>query len=185
MRKTFTAVVFAAVAGAWLALVTVAPAQPIPTEEEIIRALSPSAGSAGSFSLTRSLSGARGVKVTGSGAPVPSIDLRVSFAFDSARLDNESLLTLNVLGRALSSDALRGQTMEIVGHTDAKGTHDYNEALSQRRAAAVVSYIVQNFDVDGSLISSKGMGERQLLDKSNPEAAVNRRVEIRNVTRVP
>ena len=48
---------------------------------------------------------------------------------------------------------------------------------SQRRAAAVVGYIVRNFTVDGSLISSKGMGERQLLDNDNPEAAVNRRVE--------
>ena len=46
----------------------------------------------------------------------------------------------------------------------------------------MVSYIVKNFMVDGSLISSKGMGERQLLDKGNPEAGVNRRVEIRNIT---
>ena len=69
-----------------------------------------------------------------------------------------------------------------VGHTDAKGAGEYNDALSQRRAAAVVSYIVGNFAVDGALVSSKGMGERQLLDKDNPEAAVNRRVEIRNVT---
>ena len=42
---------------------------------------------------------------------------------------------------------------------------------------------VRNFTVDGSLISSRGMGERQLLDKGNPEGAINRRVEIRNVTR--
>ena len=179
MSKTFTVVALAAAAGAWMAFVTGVHAQSIPTEEEIIRALSPRAGNAGKFSPTR----ARGVKVTGGGKAVPSIDLRVGFAFDSARLDNESLLTLKVLGRALSSEALRGQTIEIVGHTDAKGTDEYNEALSQRRAAAVVRYIVQNFDVDGSLISSKGMGERQLLDKGNPEAAVNRRVEIRNVTR--
>ena len=183
MSKTFTVVALAAAVGAWMAFVTGVHAQSIPTEEEIIRALSPRAGNAGKFSPTRSLSGARGVKVTGGGTAVPSIDLRVGFAFDSARLDNESLLTLKVLGRALSSEALRGQTIEIVGHTDAKGTDEYNEALSQRRAAAVVSYIVQNFDVNRSLISSKGMGERQLLDKGNPEAPVNRRVEIRNVTR--
>ena len=72
-----------------------------------------------------------------------------------------------------------------MGHTDAKGTAEYNEALSQRRAAAVVSYIVRNFKLDGSLISSKGMGERQLLDKKNSESSVNRRVEIRNVTQTP
>ena len=62
---------------------------------------------------------------------------------------------------------------------------------SQRRAAAVVGSIVGNFTVDASLprrwwtgwSTSQGMGERQLLDNDNPEAAVNRRVEIRNVTR--
>ncbi|MDE0035514.1 MAG: OmpA family protein [Deltaproteobacteria bacterium] len=180
MRKTFIVVALAWAAAGWMALAAGAHAQSIPTEEEIIRALSPRPGK---FSPTRSLSGARGIKVTAGRNSVPSIDLKVNFAFDSTRLDNESLLTLNVLGRALSSEALRGQNIEIVGHTDAKGTDEYNEALSQRRAAAVVSYIVQNFDVDGSLISSKGMGERQLLDKGNPEAGVNRRVEIRNITR--
>ena len=123
--------------------------------------------------------------MTGAAKSAPSIDLKVSFAFDSARLDNESLLTLDVLGRALASDALKRQRIEIVGHTDAKGTAEYNEALSQRRAAAVVSYIVRNFKLDDSLISSRGMGERQLIDKKNPESAANRRVEIRNVTRTP
>ena len=130
-------------------------AQSIPTEKEIIRALSPRAGG---FSRTRSFTGARGVKVTGAEKSAPSIDLKVSFAFDSARLDNESLLTLDALGRALASDALKGQRIEILGHTDAKGTAEYNEALSQRRAAAVVSYIVRNFKLDASLISSKGDG---------------------------
>ena len=114
--------------------------------------------------------------------PTPSIDLKVNFEFDSARLDNESMLTLDALGRALLSEKLKGHSIEIVGHTDARGTVEYNDALSQQRAAAVVSYIVGKFAVDGSLVSSKGMGERQLLDKDNAEAAVNRRVEIRNVT---
>ena len=178
MKKSCTALALSA-AAAWMALASGALGQSTPTEEEIIRALTPRPGG---FANTRSLSGARGIKVTGGEKSVPSINLKVNFAFNSARLDNESLLTLNVLGRALSSKDLHGQAIEIVGHTDAKGTHEYNEALSQRRAAAVVSYVVRNFKVDGSLISSKGMGERQLLDQEKPEAAVNRRVEIRNVT---
>ncbi|MCY4385421.1 MAG: OmpA family protein [Nitrospinae bacterium] len=170
-------------AAAWKAFAAGAHAQSIPTEKEIIRALSPRAG--GGFAKTRSFKGARGVKVSGAAKAAPSIDLKVSFAFDSAKLDNESLLTLDVLGRALASPVLKGQRIEIVGHTDAKGTAEYNEALSQRRAAAVVSYIVQNFKLDDSLISSKGMGEREPLDKDNPESAANRRVEIRNITQTP
>ena len=160
-------------------------AQSPPSEEEIIRALVPKPENQRRFSRTRSLSGTRGVTASGGAKTVPSIDLKVNFQFDSARLDNESLLTLKALGRALSSEKLKGQAIQIVGHTDAKGTAAYNEALSQRRAAAVVAYILRNFTVDSSLISSMGMGERQLLDKNQPEAAVNRRVEIRNVTRKP
>ncbi len=181
MKKFYTALVLVAGAVAGMALATDTCAQSIPTQDEIIRALTPQSGG---LSGRRSLPSARGIDVTGGEETVPSINLKVNFAFNSARLDNESLLTLNVLGRALSSKELSGQTIEIVGHTDATGTHEYNEALSQRRAAAVVSYIVRNFKVDVSLISSKGMGERQLLDKSNPEAGVNRRVEIRNITGV-
>ena len=125
------------------------------------------------------------MSVSGGENSPPSIDLKVNFAFDSARLNNESLWTLDVLGRALASEALAEQAIEIVGHTDAKGTVAYNDALSQRRAAAVVAYLVEHFTVDGSRLSSKGMGERQLLDEAEPEGAINRRVEIRNVTPSP
>ena len=156
-------------------------AQTTPTEQDIIDALQKPGGT-GEFTNVRSLSGDRGVTVAGGETTVPSIDLKVNFAFDSARLDNEALLTLDVLGRALSSEALKGQAIEIVGHTDGKGTLEYNDVLSQRRAATVVTYIVRNFTLDPALISSKGMGERRLLDEDNPEAGINRRVEIRNVT---
>ena len=91
----------------------------------------------------------------------------------------------DALGRALASGQFRGQSVEIVGHTDARGSAEYSEALSRRRAAAVVGYIVRNFALDGARIASRGMGERQLFDPDHPEAAVNRRVEIRNVTGQP
>lgn len=181
MNTSRVALTLVLVAAACAAPVVSAQAQSEPSEREIIEALTqPPAKTRG---LSRSISGGRGVSVAGGAAKsVPSIDLKVTFAFDSAELDNESLLTLDVLGRALSSDALRGQTIEIVGHTDAKGTLEYNDVLSQRRAAAVVAYLTRQFPLDGSRLSSRGMGERRLLDGDNPTAAVNRRVEIRNVT---
>ena len=171
----------AAVLAASILIASGGGAQTIPTEQDIIDALKKH----DDFTNTRSLSGDKGVTVTGGETAVPSIDLKVNFAFDSAQLNNESLLTLDVLGRALSSDELKGQAIEIVGHTDAKGTLEYNDALSQRRADAVVTYIVRNFTLDPALISSKGMGERQLLDKEDPEDGINRRVEIRNITGTP
>ena len=184
MRTSSIAFKTAAALAAVTVIAAGAVAQTTPTEQDIIDALQ-KPGDTGEFTKVRSLSGDRGVTVSGGEKAVPSIDLKVNFAFDSARLDNESLLTLDVLGRALSSEALKGQAIEIVGHTDAKGTLEYNDALSQRRAAAVVTYIVRNFTLDPALISSKGMGQRQLFDEDNPEAAVNRRVEIRNITQKP
>ena len=184
MRITGFPIVLAA-AVAFAVPVLGAHAQSTPTEQEIIEALLPAPASTGGLGRTRSMSGDRGVQVSGGAESPPSIDLKVNFEFDSARLNNESMLTLDALGRALASDALKGHAIEIVGHTDAKGTEEYNDALSQRRAAAVVGYIVGKFPVDGALLSSKGMGERALLDESRSESAVNRRVEIRNVTLSP
>ena len=180
MQARSADVAVAALTAAFAGFVSVAVAQSAPSEQEIIDALL--RPPAGAETPTR---GMRGVRVSGGAESVPSINLQVHFAYDSAELDNESLLTLNALGRALTSEHLRGQAIEIVGHTDANGEAEYNEALSQRRAAAVVGYIVRHFALDGSGIASRGMGERQLFDPDNPEAAVNRRVEIRNVTRQP
>ena len=181
-RTSVTAVGVAALAAVWAGVVGVASAQSTPSEQEIIDALLHPPPGADAPVPTR---GMRGVQVSGGDAAVPSINLQVHFAYDSADLDNESLLTLHALGRALASEQLRGQSIEVVGHTDAQGSGEYNDALSQRRAAAVVGYIVRNFALDGSRIASRGMGERQLFDPAQPEAAVNRRVEIRNVTRQP
>ena len=147
MRTSGIAFTTAAAVAASILIATGGAAQTTPTEQDIIDALKKPGGT-GEFTNVRSLSGDRGVTVTGGETTVPSIDLKVTFAFDSARLDNESLLTLDVLGRALSSEALKGQAIEIVGHTDAKGTLEYNDALSQRRAAAVVTYIVRSFTLD-------------------------------------
>lgn len=175
MQKTHAVLAVTAAVAVLAGLAGGAAAQSTPTEQEIIDALLPAVP-------TR---GMRGVRVSDAPEGPPSISLQVHFAYDSAELDNESLLTLNALGRALASEQLRGQSIEVVGHTDAKGSAEYNDALSQRRAAAVVGYIVRHFALDGSRIASRGMGERQLHDPGRPEAAVNRRVEIRNVTRQP
>ena len=184
MRSSAVALAVAATIAVSTVVAVAAYAQSTPTVQDVIDALLPSQENDPEGGRTRNF-GNRGVTVSGGDEKPPSIDLKVNFAFDSAQLDNETLLTLDVLGLALSDEKLKGHEIQIIGHTDAKGTLEYNDALSQRRAAAVVTYIVRNFTLDPTLISSKGMGERQLLDEDNPEAAINRRVEIRNVTQTP
>lgn len=77
--------------------------------------------------------------------------------------------------------ALQTQTdirIEISGHTDDTGSIDYNATLSERRAAAVQSYLVQRGIAIDRLIA-KGYGEQQPLKPNNTAEgrSANRRVE--------
>lgn len=70
--------------------------------------------------------------------------------------------------------------VEVAGHTDSTGSAEYNQALSERRAATVATYIV-NRGIDRQRILAYGRGLTQpIADNSTPEGrAMNRRVEIR------
>ncbi len=67
---------------------------------------------------------------------------------------------------------------QIIGHTDASGSVQYNLSLSQARADEVVRYMVRECGIDGTILEAVGMGEARLKDPSNPRADANRRVEI-------
>lgn len=106
-----------------------------------------------------------------------SIDMRVNFDFNSDRISPDSDGLMAKLAEALASPQLEDRKFEIVGHTDAVGSAAYNQALSERRAKAVVAYLVQH-GVAADRLSVVGRGESQLLDPRNPDSAENRRVEI-------
>ena len=111
-----------------------------------------------------------------------SIDLYVNFAYDSAELTSDARITLDRLGYALRDERLKGFSFLIAGHTDAKGSVEYNQKLSERRAQAVKSYLITQFGIDSALLTARGFGKSQLLDPSRPEDGVNRRVQIVNST---
>ena len=71
---------------------------------------------------------------------------------------------------------------EIQGHTDNFGTRAYNQKLSDRRAEAVVNYLVQESGIDRSRLYPVGYGfDRPRASNESAEGrALNRRVEIRN-----
>lgn len=74
------------------------------------------------------------------------------------------------------------ETIQIVGHTDSRGTEESNDVLSRRRAQAVADELIAN-GVSASRISTRGVGESQpIATNDTPEGrAQNRRVDI-NVT---
>ena len=85
------------------------------------------------------------------------------------------------LGRALTNPDLEGSVFLIGGHTDAKGDDDYNQKLSERRAAAVKRFLKEKFDISDDALVTVGYGEEQLKNASDPFAAENRRVQIVNL----
>jgi len=115
--------------------------------------------------------------------PAPAVNLTVNFANGSAELTPAATRTLDELGRALSSKDLAGYRFRIEGHTDTVGQREYNHALSERRAEAVVNYVAKKYGVDLSRLQAVGMGEDGLLVPTPPQTPEprNRRVQVINL----
>ena len=107
-----------------------------------------------------------------------SINIEVYFDFDSAALKPKAIEQLKPLGQALSSADLGSGRYLIMGHTDAKGSVAYNQTLSEKRAASVRKYLAQRFLLHPNTLVSIGLGETQLKRPAEPNAGINRRVEI-------
>lgn len=123
----------------------------------------------------------RGVSVEGEAKQEPlAVDLYVNFAFDSDELMQDGKITLQQLGTALKDKRIENFTFTIAGHTDAKGTPEYNKNLSQRRAETVRRFLETNYGIAASRLTAVGYGETQLLDRARPEDGVNRRVQVIN-----
>ena len=106
-----------------------------------------------------------------------SINMQINFEYNSAEIAGSSEKTMATLAKALASPQLEGRKFTVIGHTDASGSAAYNKALSDRRAAAVRRYLMDN-GVASSRLRAVGKGESQLLDSDDPDAGENRRVEI-------
>jgi outer membrane protein OmpA-like peptidoglycan-associated protein len=112
----------------------------------------------------------------------PSIDLEVTFDFDSAEIGAKGMLTLMALGTALRNPELKDQSFLVGGHTDAKGSGAYNQGLSERRAEAVKRFLVEKFGLQMENLIGIGFGKEQLKNKGDPFADENRRVQVVNLS---
>lgn len=102
----------------------------------------------------------------------------IYFDTDKATLRPESEGTLRQVQGVLEADpALR---LVIAGHTDSEGSDDYNRGLSERRAAAVVRWLVDE-GIEAGRLEARGLGESEpVADNRTAEGrALNRRVELR------
>ncbi|GAA0784505.1 OmpA family protein [Roseibium denhamense] len=114
-------------------------------------------------------------------ATLRQFNLEITFDFDSARIRPESFESVGLIADALHTPYLQGQTFFIVGHTDAKGAREYNLDLSLRRAQSIREALVTTFRVPSDYLYAVGLGEEQLRDPADPDAAINRRVQLINL----
>jgi outer membrane protein OmpA-like peptidoglycan-associated protein len=130
---------------------------------------------------TRSLSTVELDKLSTITAEKPNIDLEINFEFDSDRISRSAKSTVEALGKALTDPSLKGNTFVLAGYADATGKADYNQDLSERRAAAVKQYLVDNYSIPAANIVTVGYGSTHLKNTKDPYAAENRRVAVVNM----
>ena len=101
----------------------------------------------------------------------------VTFAFDRAEIQTQFQGSLSAFARTLAD--YPASDIEIIGHTDAKGTSGYNFDLADRRARNVADFLVAH-DVDPSrlVVESVGASEPVASNATPDGRAANRRVEI-------
>jgi OOP family OmpA-OmpF porin len=103
----------------------------------------------------------------------------VPFKFNQAKLSDDAKTDLDKLVQDVQPD--KRFFIAVEGYTDKTGTKEYNQALSRRRADAVVEYLVAKHDVPIYRIHMIGLGEEKLADDGHGRAAnaKNRRVEVK------
>lgn len=124
---------------------------------------------------------ARGGNMTGGMAPI-MLPTDLLFEYNSDQLAEGARLSLMKLGYLIQRNP--NSQFIIEGHTDTIGTDAYNFDLSQRRANAVVQWLINSLRLSTDRIRAIGMGKTRPLPSVNPngtkeEQALNRRVEIR------
>jgi OOP family OmpA-OmpF porin len=102
----------------------------------------------------------------------------IYFDTGSDRIRPESTPTLKEIGGMLKDHPELKLTIE--GHTDNVGSAESNQALSEKRAAAVRQFLIDSYQVDAARLQAKGLGQtKPAASNDTPEGRQNnRRVEL-------
>ena len=126
----------------------------------------------------------RGVIVDNVGCPV-SFTLEIEFDYDKA--DVRPGYHDKIAEAAAFIRKYPAPQILVAGHTDSRGTDQYNQKLSERRAANVRKYLIEKFGIGGDKLVPKGYGESQPVATNETDAGrqKNRRVEVVCCTIIP
>ena len=111
---------------------------------------------------------------------VPQTTAAVNFRSGSAVLSAESKTTLDdIASKAMNA---KGYVLEVQGYADSRGSIARNRDLSQRRADAVIRYLVENHNIPlRRIVTPYGYGEMNPIaeNETREGRAQNRRVEVK------
>jgi peptidoglycan-associated lipoprotein len=101
----------------------------------------------------------------------------VYFEYDQARLTDTARKQLSANAEWIKSNP--GSTIQVEGHTDKRGSIEYNLSLGERRARSVKAYLA-TLGVEGNRLTIISFGEEKPLDASDSEGAFakNRRANF-------
>lgn len=114
----------------------------------------------------------------------PSIDIQaINFEFGSAEIPRSEFRKVREIADAFDqlSRRRRGAQFLIEGHTDAVGSRESNQSLSERRADSLKRVLVREFGIRSRMLETVGYGEDYLLINTPNEDWRNRRVTIRRI----
>lgn len=108
----------------------------------------------------------------------PSVELEVHFDFDSDQIHEQSSPQIEAAAEVLNAHFPQTR-FRVAGFTDAAGSEEYNQELSERRATAVWQQLVEQHGVRAERLERVGFGEE---DPASVESdAQRRRVELQIV----
>ncbi|NEU06909.1 OmpA family protein [Flavihumibacter sp. R14] len=102
----------------------------------------------------------------------------IYFDFDKATVKPESKSALDEIAKLLKENP--AMNLYVVGHTDMKGSLEYNITLSKKRAVAIVDQLGKEYGISVSRLSSDGVGPLAPVSTNETEEGrkLNRRVEL-------
>jgi outer membrane protein OmpA-like peptidoglycan-associated protein len=109
-----------------------------------------------------------------------ALSVPVQFGFDSADILPSARNQLDAIAEGIKLLPAE-QSVLVEGHTDGIGPDTYNLNLSQRRAAAVKSYLTRVHGIDEKRLKDVGFGEYLPIEGLDPNAPRNRRVQFRGM----
>lgn len=112
-----------------------------------------------------------------------AIQRQILFDEWSFQIKPQYLPELKVMGEGWKEELGQHPGVQIVieGHTDRRGPYERNMQLSQNRAEAIKTYLVQHYDINSSQLDAQGKGPTRPYSPEDNEAgwALNRRVEFK------